>query len=221
MKRKILAGLILSSFSTLAASQMVPAPQSPLQQPPLEKRADVSVRVKEHFAMLDANKDGAVTQPELQAMHEARRAHMMDQRFGQLDSDKDGKVSKEEFGAGQKKRKDRKAAKASTPGAESMRGMPGPGRRHGGGIGIAVMQADENKDGKVTEAEMEKAALARFDAMDANKDGMVSREERRASWRGPGFRQPEANYHNGKDGYDRAGALNPNGQNVPPAEPAG
>jgi hypothetical protein len=37
------------------------------------------------------------------------------------------------------------------------------------------------RKGKVTQSEMVASVLARFDASDANKDGTVTREERRAA----------------------------------------
>lgn len=43
--------------------------------------------------------------------------------------------------------------------------------------------ADADKDGRLTEAEVTAAALARFDRLDRNKDGEVSAQERRAGWR--------------------------------------
>lgn len=42
---------------------------------------------------------------------------------------------------------------------------------------------DADKDGAVTKAEFIAAALSRFDAMDANHDGKVTKEERQAARR--------------------------------------
>ncbi|MEH3159168.1 MAG: hypothetical protein PGN08_09710 [Sphingomonas taxi] len=57
--------------------------------------------------------------------------------------------------------------------------------------GGGLMRADANGDGIITRAEMITDAQARFDAMDTNKDGKVTPEERdaareamRAQWRG-------------------------------------
>jgi Ca2+-binding EF-hand superfamily protein len=41
--------------------------------------------------------------------------------------------------------------------------------------------ADTNSDGAITTAEFTAAALQRFDAMDTNKDGQVTPEERQAA----------------------------------------
>ncbi len=41
--------------------------------------------------------------------------------------------------------------------------------------------ADTNRDGKVSQAEMQSAALQHFDRADANRDGQVTPEERRSA----------------------------------------
>lgn len=48
----------------------------------------------------------------------------------------------------------------------------GGGKGHGG-----FGKADTNNDGKITQAEALAAAKLRFEAKDANKDGMLSKEE--------------------------------------------
>jgi hypothetical protein len=65
-----------------------------------------------------------------------------------------------------------------------MRG--GHGKR-GGHHGMMMMgKADTDGDKAISQAEFQTAALARFDAADANKDGQVTAEERQAqrgAWR--------------------------------------
>src|SRR3546814_7484322 len=58
-----------------------------------------------------------------------------------------------------------------------------------GGHGM-MMKADTNGDKAISQTEFQTAALARFDAQDANKDGQVTaaerkaaREAKRAEWR--------------------------------------
>jgi hypothetical protein len=46
--------------------------------------------------------------------------------------------------------------------------------------GMMMGKADTNGDKAISQAEFETAALARFDAADANKDGQVTAEERAA-----------------------------------------
>jgi hypothetical protein len=50
-----------------------------------------------------------------------------------------------------------------------------------GAAGQGLTRADANRDGRVTEGEMVAAAQARFDAIDSNRDGTLSPEERRAA----------------------------------------
>ena len=49
-----------------------------------------------------------------------------------------------------------------------------------GGHGMMMARADTDGDKAVSQAEFQAAALARFDAADANKDGQVTAEERAA-----------------------------------------
>ena len=53
----------------------------------------------------------------------------------------------------------------------------GPGRFRGG----ITRMADADKDGTVTNAEFQAAALTRFDRLDANKDGTVTADEAKAA----------------------------------------
>ncbi len=103
---------------------------------------------------------------------------MIAARLKRLDKDGDGKVSREEF-PGQPAVFDRldsnkdgflssadRAVDADAPGrADSLRL-----RR--------LMAMDQDKDGKVSRTEFRGAAAA-FDRLDTNKDGFLSREDRR------------------------------------------
>ena len=44
-----------------------------------------------------------------------------------------------------------------------------------------IVMADGDGDGRITQAEAEARALRHFDQMDANRDGKVTPEERRAA----------------------------------------
>lgn len=175
-------------------------------------RAEVVAQVKEHFAKVDANKDGAITMDEIQAYHDARRAERLDAMFKAMDANGDGAISRAEFEAAHAERGPRAGMKGpmgarpmgdapDAPPPPPMAGRMAPGMKGmgmmGGGMrggrfaphdelaigGRMLRMADANKDGKVTLAEATQAALAHFDKMDANKDGVVTAQERRAAMR--------------------------------------
>lgn len=125
------------------------------------------------FARLDANNDGRITQAEAEAARTARakgkgrepaKAHAVafGGLFNRADANKDGVITRAEFDASPK---------------------PLPGRRQAGmrrGAGGRLFEtADANKDGRVSLAEAQSVALQRFDRLDLNRDGTLTREERR------------------------------------------
>jgi hypothetical protein len=143
-----------------------------------QTRAEVTAKVKEHFAKLDANKDGAITKEEAEAFKTARRAEWRDKKFAAIDADKNGQISRQEFDA---PRGDRDGRDGGDKGRRW-----GGGHGHHGGKGMMggrmFAKADVNNDGKVTLSEATGKALEAFDRADANKDGTVTPEERRAGW---------------------------------------
>ncbi|MBB6124154.1 EF-hand domain-containing protein [Sphingobium subterraneum] len=155
-------------------------------------RSEVEGKVKEHFAEVDANHDGAITPEEMRAMREHKRADSLDAHFKRLDTDGNGSISRAEFNAGHAAM----GPMVEPPMAHGGEGHgPGPGGPMGGmhGMGGMMMfqQADANKDGKVTLAEATAGALRLFDMVDTNKDGSVTPDERRgfrdqmrAQWKG-------------------------------------
>ncbi|WP_411341760.1 hypothetical protein V6U71_08075 [Sphingopyxis sp. J-6] len=149
-------------------------------------RAEVQANAVQRFANMDANKDGKIDATD----HAARRAEMQAKRFAALDANSDGSVSKAEWdqhgadrAAKRAERKEKRAAagEAGEGQRDGMRGHHGKRGGHGmrGGRG-GWMKADANGDKAITQAEFETAALARFDRLDANKDGQVTAEERQA-----------------------------------------
>jgi Ca2+-binding EF-hand superfamily protein len=152
-----------------------------------QTRTQVQAKIKEHFAKVDANKDGAITKAEADAARAAMKAEWQKKRgerraemFGKLDTDKNGQLSQAEFNA---PRSDR--AKNDGERGGKWRGHRGG---HHGGMGMGRMgggmfeRLDANKDGKVTLAEASAKRLEMFDKADANKDGTVTPEEREAAW---------------------------------------
>ena len=185
--KKLLIGSAALLASAAAIAQVAPAP-SPAPQAKAAKvhtRAEVQAKVAEHFARLDANRDGAVTKAEADAARAAHRAQFTERRedrreqaFERMDGNRDGAISRAEWDAHAAQREQRVAA----------RNRDGDGRRDGrrsagGGMhalgGHMFEMADANKDGRVTLQEAQAAALRHFDMADANRDGQITPEERR------------------------------------------
>ncbi|MBX3594194.1 hypothetical protein [Sphingomonas sp.] len=100
-----------------------------------------------------------------------------DARFDRLDTNKDGQLSAEERKAGMEAAR---KAMAARRGGELGDFVP----RGGGGMGERMMaRVDTNGDGLISREENRAAAIARFERMDADKDGKIEAGERR----GPGM----------------------------------
>lgn len=171
-------------------------------------RAEAQAKAVQMFAKMDANKDGKIDATD----RAAKRAEMQAAMFAKLDANKDGSVSKAEWDQNsadrQAKRAEKRAAwaekradgaAAGEPGKRGGHGMRGGhggkrGGHHGMGGGMG-MKADTDGDKAISQAEFQTAALARFDASDANKDGQVTAEERKAqrgAWRAKRAAPPAA-----------------------------
>lgn len=174
MHAKLITGLIAGLFAVgianaQPASSSASAKSSPMAR--ADKNADGFISREEaaghpmlekHFDMIDTDKDGKLSQAELQAARQAmqdRRKQALEAKFKAADTDGDGALSRAE------------AEKALQP-----------------RIGKMFETADANKDGKVTREELQAAhkgpsgahrdkADKHFKAADKNGDGAVSREE--------------------------------------------
>lgn len=190
-KTLLLAGAAIAMATPLIAQDMkgheghgMPMPREPMT------RADVSARIKAHFAEMDTNKDGAVTQAEIDAARSAHMSRTQDEMFAKMDADKNGSISRAEFDSHHQQMMGGHTppppGAPGTPPMGSHGGMKMMRMGHGDG-GMGGMDArmfgmaDANKDGKVTEAEALAAALSRFDKVDTNKDGTISDAERQAA----------------------------------------
>lgn len=131
-------------------------------------RAEMQQAVTASFARLDVNKDGKLDRADRAARAEERKTRM----FDRLDTNKDGQIARAEFMA------DR------GPGQDGAReGRRGMGRHHGGpGRMMGGKRTGANgTGGAMTQAEFVAAALQRFDARDANKDGQLTQAERQTA----------------------------------------
>jgi Ca2+-binding EF-hand superfamily protein len=143
----------------------------------------VEAKVKEHFAMADANKDGYIVKEEADAAHEKMMSEVRDRHFAELDANKDGSISRAEFDAGHAMMGGpRGAGHKDGEQAGHMRGRGHDGGMMGGKMEASMFEhADTDKDGRVSLAEALAMPKAHFEMMDANKDGTVTPEERKAA----------------------------------------
>ena len=195
MKKLVLGCVAAAAIAGGGAAIAQTAPVAPvLPSPPAhvaktQTRADVQAHVARMFARLDVNKDGVITKAEADAAQAqfvtrakqrmADRGQNADRAFDRLDANKDGQVSRHEFDAGRVAREQREALRQ--PG-EHVGGNVYLHRK--GGMGFAgrmFEMADINKDGRVSLAEAQQAALQHFDRADLNRDGTLTPEERRQS----------------------------------------
>lgn len=160
--RKTLIISLAAAASTLAGgaalAQVDPAPGL--------TRAQVEKRASERFDRMDANADGRLDQ----ADREARQTAL----FERIDADGNGAISRDEFASAGTERREAGAELGDRAPRFARRAMRAPGM---------ARAADTDRDGAITEAEFTTAALERFERADADKDGRISREERRAQRR--------------------------------------
>jgi hypothetical protein len=195
MKTFILAA---AATAAIAAAPAVSQPRGDVRGPAAQvhTRADVEARVQQRFAHLDQNRDGFVTQAEARAQAEAFRAQRLERRaerraqlFDRLDANHDGSISRAEFenraaarGGDCDGRRDARAERRAERFARRGGGPRGPRAGLMARFGARAFAAmDSNRDGRVSLAEANAGALAHFDRVDANHDGVVSFEERRSA----------------------------------------
>ena len=205
MKKLLIAGVALMAGTAVIAQTAPvapPAAPAPTARPMADKvmtRAEVVAMVRDHFARLDANKDGAITTAEVAELRTEWAGHRKEMggepgalhggdpnaAFDRLDTNKDGAISRDEFAKGRQERIERrveireKRKEGTKEGKEGRRSMHM--HRMGGFGGRMIVMADTDKDGRITLAEAETMALQHFDQMDTNRDGQVTPEERRAA----------------------------------------
>jgi hypothetical protein len=179
----------ISLFTLAAALVAVPVLAAPgADGNAVQTRADAQARATQMFAKMDANKDGKLDATDRTAQRAERQAKI----FASLDADGNGSISKAEWDkhgadrAAKRAERGEKRAEAGEAGEGKRHGMRGGHGKRGGHHGMMMGKADTDGDKAISQAEFQTAALARFDAADANKDGQVTAEERQAqrgAWR--------------------------------------
>ncbi len=173
MRALLVAGAALAASTTALAQPAAPGGRDLVQT-----RAEAVERARTLFARVDANRDGAITQAEAQALRgKARgqrglraRGGAAASRFDRLDSNRDNMISREEWAQVEARRSQRQAAGQWERGQRmAMRGRMG---------GAMLRAADIDGDSRITLQEAERAALQRFDRIDLNRDGRVTPAER-------------------------------------------
>jgi len=200
MKKFLLGGVAAAVLTTVAVAQ-APAPAPAAKVAKVHTRAEVAAKVQQHFARIDANHDGAITQAEAQALTAKRGERIANradrqgrpdptQFFTRLDANKDGQVTRAEFDAV-------RAARAQAQ-------APAPQRAQRGEQMFARLDTDRN--GAISRAEFDAGRQLRgqrmehrgerlqrrganggrfggqmFGMADANKDGRVTLQEAQAA----------------------------------------
>jgi len=197
-KAVLLAGFWLATSIASVAFAQKHRPELP------GTRAEAQAQVAAQFAALDRNKDGFLTPDELPGPPMPPHPHSgpedkgrLDRLFVMMDKDGNGEISKAEFDAfhadhmrvwrsvsdergpdGKTIHRERTTI-ARTDGAQPDAARMARWQRFA--EGMMFRHADADHDGKVSLAEAQAAALARFDRVDTNHDGVLSDAEREAA----------------------------------------
>ncbi len=186
MKSIVFAGvaLLAGAMPLLAAPVPAPPPAAAPQAMPDVTFAMVKAQADTWWDKMDANHDGRIDAAD-------RDARLL-QRFDKWDTNHDGMISKDEFLAfvharQAKWREHRAGGHDGPPPGPAGWDHQGPGRREDRVVAMAIIMPalrQAHKDGVITRAAFDAAVKARFDMLDANHDGMVTREELRAARHG-------------------------------------
>lgn len=177
-KRNLIAGAALAVAIAGAAWAQAPETPRPDRNADLT-RSQVIERVDQRFARLDTNRDGRFTREEAQARRAERRTERANRMFDRLDLDRNGSITREEMSQAQaqrlERRGERRAARGEAGEGRHHRGFGRRGGHHRFAMGGARMFGEQ---GFITAEQMRERALARFDRMDADRNGTVTAAER-------------------------------------------
>lgn len=169
---------LLTVFGGVAVAQTA-APQRPARAAMAQpvSQADFVQRRVERLRSADADRNGTVTAEEMRAAGQAKRAERRTAMFDRLDANKDGAISRAEFEA------PRAEGQRAGRGERSQRGPRAghAGRQHGG-MHRGAQRMGRGGEGRfpIVIAEAEQKATEAFTRLDANRDGSLTGEERRA-----------------------------------------
>ncbi|WP_396595295.1 EF-hand domain-containing protein [Brevundimonas sp. R86498] len=176
MKTTVLATGVAIALATLTTGTVL-AQTSTRPAPAMRADADGDRRISRaefidgrisRMAAIDANRDGLVSPEERQSGRDTRRTQRVSARFETLDKDGNGAIDREEFAAGDKMQGER----------TGRGGRHGAGNRHGDRRGGAGDRPGTTEPVSIAEARTRVTAV--FDRIDADRDGFITVEERRA-----------------------------------------
>lgn len=122
----------------------------------------------DRFAKLDTDGNGSVTRAEI----DAKTA----ERFAKLDGDRDGFVTKAEMTAHHEAMKAKRAERAEKRSGDPARNAEHRAER-AGKRGDHFARRDADNDGRLSLAEFQAGGAKRFERLDADRNGTVTREE--------------------------------------------
>jgi Ca2+-binding EF-hand superfamily protein len=142
-------------------------------------------RLARHFDIIDGNKDGQITMPELEAYHAAMKQRAAARR---PDANGDGMISRDEASRLPRLAKNFDAIDANKDGLLSREELQ-TSRAKAREAWFAGI--DGNGDGKISRSEAESKAprlAKKFDLLDGDKDGFITRDEMSAARKSHGPR---------------------------------
>jgi Ca2+-binding EF-hand superfamily protein len=137
-------------------------------------RLEAELASKSLFAKLDGNGDGEITKGEAESRARALRKQELTTQFGKLDASRDGQLTAEEAKLPAPLFERLDADKDRNVTLEEFQSLPG---MFGARPPLEFERADLNHDGKVTRDEGGRSAQERFNAIDTNKDNLITRPE--------------------------------------------